>query len=361
MLRRTGSTALLCVLLLFIQSYVFPQDETPWLGTIGTREKRASVISIRTSASVTVSDGKKYVAESFYVDPQRGIFRIRYPDRTVTQGVEGKYFWTFDGKQEKEGGAPTETVVLGHQVHAQILFFERLHPGERETTTEAGLSSVTVRDTMAVWTFIYDQKSLNSMLIEIEGGPAVNFSFSDWREVDGIRLPFSVLIDDGIRKFDYRYTAIEFNKGTLADYRAPESDLTDEQNLLRLHRVVMDDHFFGDASGMKSINRAPFTVVSEGEVCTMTDAESDAGFDRIMGSRDYTVYDDLIRPVVKISKDGSLAWVVVKVYAKGVRFDSEGKPAGPLEFTSGWIELYEKTDGEWRMTGNVSNFAPDRK
>lgn len=361
MLRRTGSTALLCVLLLFIQSYVFPQDETPWLGTIGTREKRASVTSIRTSAAVTVSDGKKYVAESLYVDPQRAVFRTVYPDRALTQGVEGKYFWSFDGKEEKEGTAQTENIVLGHQVHAQILFFDSLHPGERETKTSAGLSSVSVRDRSAEWTFVYDLKGLNSMLIEIEGGPAVNFRFADWREVEGILLPFSVLIDDGMRKFNYTYSTIEFNRGTLADYRAPGSVLADEQKLLRLHRIVMDDHFFGDASGMKSVNRAPFTVVSEGEVYTMTDAESDAGFDRIMGSRDYTVYDDLIRPVVKISEDGSLAWVIVKVYAKGIRFDTEGKPAAPLEFTSAWIELYEKTDGVWKMTGNVSNFTPDRK
>lgn len=352
---------MLVALFLSAQVSVFPQDEAPWLGNIVSKDKRATISSIRTRADVSVSDGKKYVAESFYVDPQRAAFRTVDPDRKVTQGVDGKYYWTFDGEAEKEGTAQTENFVLGHQVHAQILFFESLHPGEREYSNGSNVKSVTVRDRSAEWTFVYDSKALNSLLIEFDGGPSVNFIFDDWRDVGGVIVPFKVLIDDGIRKFDYIYTAIEFNNGALADYRAPEAVLTDEQKLLRLHRIVMDDHFHGDATGMKSINQAPFTVVSEGEVYTMTDAESDAGFDRVMGSRDYTVYDDLIRPAVKISADGSMAWVIVKVYAKGVRFDKDGKPTGPLEFTSAWIELYERKEGKWKLTGNVSNFAPDRK
>lgn len=347
--------------MLFVQVSALAQEETPWLMNIGAREKRDSITSIRAKADVTVSDGKKYVAESFYLDPQRSAFQIRYPERTVTQAVEGRYFWTFDGKAEKEGTAQTEAIVLGHQFHAQILFFDQIHRGNLNSKEQGTLSIATAEDRSATWSMIHDSGLLRTMLIEIDGGPKITIRFSDLKSVDGILLPNTITIDDGERTFEYRYTSIEFNNGALADYRAPEAVLTDEQKLLRLHRIVMDDHFFGDASGMKSNNRAPFTVVSEGEVYTMTDAESDAGFDRIMGSRDYTVYDDLIRPVVKISADGSMAWVIVKVYAKGVRFDKDGKPTGPLEFTSAWIELYEKKEGKWKLTGNVSNFAPDRK
>ena len=30
-------------------------------------------------------------------------------------------------------------------------------------------------------------------------------------------------------------------------------------------------------------------------------------------------------------------------------------------FTSAWVSFFEQVDGEWKMTGNVSNFKPGRK
>ena len=101
--------------------------------------------------------------------------------------------------------------------------------------------------------------------------------------------------------------------------------------------------------------------VSDGDIYTMTGEQSDIMLDRIMASRDYTVYADLIRPIVKISEDGTLGRVIAQVSARGVRFDVNGAPSGPLEFVSAWIALYEKVQGQWRLTGNVSNLRPGRQ
>ncbi|REJ77252.1 MAG: hypothetical protein DWQ47_12720 [Acidobacteria bacterium] len=346
------------ILLLSVQISVFPQERIPWLSNIGAMEKRDSITSIRSTANVTVSDGKEYLAESFYVDPQRSIFRIKYPDRTLTQGVEGKYFWSFDGKEEKEGTPQTETIVLGHQFHAQILFFDQIHRGSIVTEEQSPLSISVADDRAAKWSMVHDSGVLRTMIIEIEGGPTVVNRFSDFRRIDGVLLPHAISIDDGERTFTYKFTSIEFNKGSLGDYRAPEAVLTDEQKLLRYHRIVMDDHFFENVDGMKSIN-SDMIVVSRGEVSRMSEAESDAGFDRIVKGKDHYIYDDLIRPIVKISEDGTLGWVIVRVYAKGTYLDEEGEPTEPLEFTSAWIEMYEKIKGRWLMVGNVSNFVQD--
>jgi hypothetical protein len=77
--------------------------------------------------------------------------------------------------------------------------------------------------------------------------------------------------------------------------------------------------------------------------------------------RNYTLYDDMIRPQVKISDDGTLGWVIVQVKAEGVRYGNEEQAERPLEFVCGWIELYEKVEGNWKMVGNVSNFRPGTK
>ena len=97
-------------------------------------------------------------------------------------------------------------------------------------------------------------------------------------------------------------------------------------------------------------------LVNRGEVHTLSGDETLQTLTGILTRTDYTVYDDLIRPVVHVSDDGTLGWVIVQVAAAGVRLDEDGKPAGSLEFVSAWVELYEKVDGSWRMNGNVSNF-----
>jgi hypothetical protein len=356
----------LAIVVLSVHCFVLgQQSDEPWLNSIGANQRLASVRTIIAEADVTVSDGLKYRTESLYIDPQRAAFRMTYPDRTVTRGVEGRYFWSFDGKAETESDASTEVFVLGHQVHAQILFFSQIHPGKllRGKADFIGepMDFAEVSGGDSVWTMFYDKSGPKGMKLKMAAGQTVQFEFGEFRPTGGVSLPNEVWMDDGQRRFKYVFSRIAINEGKLADFQAPEKVLTDEQRLLRRHRVVMDDHYFGDASGLKSINGEPFTVVSDGEVFTMSDEDADSGFDKIMSSRDYTVYDDLIRPIVKISRDGSLGWVTVRVFAKGVRFGEDGKPSGPLEFTSAWTELYEKIDGNWRMIGNVSNFAPERK
>jgi hypothetical protein len=59
-------------------------------------------------------------------------------------------------------------------------------------------------------------------------------------------------------------------------------------------------------------------------------------------------------PIVSVSADGTLGWVVVQVRARGVQGDAKE----PLAFVSAWIELYEKRKGRWVRVGNVSNFKP---
>lgn len=337
----------------------------PWLTNLhAERTVLDTVHTIRTRAEVTVSDGLTYVAETLLHDPQRAIFRLTYPDRTLTLGVEGRYIWTYDGTQETEASAFTEQVVLGHQVHAHLLFFDRLYSdySAPQPATFAGEPSLYVssrspdRSTKLYYTqaghpqgleFVYDTR------------PPIVFSFSDWQPVEGIRLPFAVSIDDGERQFQYRYTDVRFNTGALANFRAPEAVLTDEQHLLRLHRASMDAHFFEEASVLHHVRADSVLIVTEGTVQRMAGTTMDATMERIMASREHVVYDDLIRPIVKVSADGTLGWVTAQVLVRGVRLDEDGQPTGPLAFVSAWISLFEKIDGQWRFVGNVSNFQPE--
>ena len=93
--------------------------------------------------------------------------------------------------------------------------------------------------------------------------------------------------------------------------------LTEEQKLLRLHREIMDGHYF---ENMEIANRATadsLVILSGGEVYKMTGIQSNESLNKRMTTRDHVRYDDLIRPIIRISEDGTLGWVIVQVQAEG--------------------------------------------
>ena len=61
----------------------------------------------------------------------------------------------------------------------------------------------------------------------------------------------------------------------------------------------------------------------------------------------------MVDPVVRVSDDGTLGWVICQVKIAGSQGDES--------FSSvwAWIELYAKVDGTWKRVGNVSNRRPD--
>ena len=355
---------------LLLLSCLFPvfgnaqQPVIPWLQTITTEENLKGIGTISCQAEVTVSDGLTYKTHTVFHDPQRAIFQRIYKDRSVVEGVEGKYVWSFDGTEEKEVSEFVKNVILGHQFHAQILFFEKLHPSfdAPKATAFDGQNCYVLTSEDSGFKFYYKRTGYPlGMEIVRKEEENITFKFEDWRDVSGVDLPFFILIDDGSRKFQYNFKQVKFNSGSITEFRAPEAVLTEEQKLLRHHRIIMDGHFFGVTSAMKTQQNDTVAIVSEGEIYTIQGNQPDAMIDRIMASRDYTVYDDLVRPKVTISDDGTLGWVIAQIYAAGIRYDEDGNPTGPLEFTCSWVELYEKVGDKWKMSGNVSNFQPGRK
>lgn len=345
---------------LFLSSVSIAQS-LPWIEVIAPNKDLASIQTINSQADVTVSDGLTYSTHTIYNDAQRAIFRQIYEDLTATQGIEGKYIWSFDGKAEKEAPPFFADYVLGHQFHAQILFFDKFHSAistpEAATFNGQECQVLIGGNGVSGYKFYYQEGGYPiGMEILLEEGENIVYVYDDWRKVDGIELPFAINIDDGTRRFDYKFQQTTFNSGTIVDFRAPEDLINEEQKLLRHHRNIMDDHLFGTTEAIKSQQADTMTMVNAGEIDMVFANNPDPMIDRIMASRDYTVYDDLVRPQVQISDDGTLAWVIAQIYAKGMRFDEHGQPTIPLEFTCAWIELYKKQDGKWKMTGIVSNF-----
>jgi hypothetical protein len=130
---------------------------------------------------------------------------------------------------------------------------------------------------------------------------------------------------------------------------------SDTEALRALHEKVMRAHRESNVELVLEDDADEAVVAGRGVVSRPTREDRRTRMGPYLKSTVFEVYRDMVDPVVEVSADGSLGWVIVQIEARGVQTDAEGKKE-PLAFQSSWIELYRKSDGRWKRIGNVSNF-----
>jgi hypothetical protein len=133
--------------------------------------------------------------------------------------------------------------------------------------------------------------------------------------------------------------------------------VTDGDQLRALHEKVMQAHRQSAVELLLEDEAADYIVANRGEVSRPTLDERRRRLGAYLGRTSFQQYRDLVEPVVTVSNDGTLAWVIVQVQARGTQTVEDGREE-PIEFVSAWIELYQKKDGRWWRVGNASNFKP---
>jgi hypothetical protein len=140
---------------------------------------------------------------------------------------------------------------------------------------------------------------------------------------------------------------------------APGADRDAEAKaLLALHERGLRAHLQSDVDLLFAGDAGQeFVLANRGVISRPTLEERKAGLGPYLRATRFSVYRDQVPPIVKVSQDGSLGWVIAQVEARGEQTTASGKTE-PLEFVSAWVELYEKQNGRWLPVGNVSNFKP---
>jgi hypothetical protein len=137
----------------------------------------------------------------------------------------------------------------------------------------------------------------------------------------------------------------------------PARAATDVESLKALHEKVLRAHRAGDVEILFEDEGAGYVVANRGEVTRPTREERRSWLGPYLRSTTFEEYADVTEPVVKVSGDGTLGWVIAQVRVRGTQAAAGGEKR-PLAFESAWIELYEKRDGRWYRVGNLSNFKP---
>ncbi|HYP41945.1 MAG TPA: hypothetical protein VEX13_16425 [Chloroflexia bacterium] len=135
-------------------------------------------------------------------------------------------------------------------------------------------------------------------------------------------------------------------------------DLEQEKaELLEIHAKDRQAHFGRDVDLLLSHGTDEFISVSNGEIHRSTLAEQRAFFTAYFTGATYYEWDDLEPPIVHVSGDASMAWMIVRTKVRrATRLEGSGEER-EIEFVYAGIMTFEKQAGKWARVANVSTFA----
>jgi len=132
--------------------------------------------------------------------------------------------------------------------------------------------------------------------------------------------------------------------------RSPQAAVSpQEQELLAVHAADRRAHLARDVDALLLHGGPEIVEVRDGEVHRLTREQVRENFRTYFGKAHFTAWHDLSPPVVSVSPDGRLGWMIVRVHVAYW----ERSPEGVLKTTDevlAWMASYERVGGTWRMT-----------
>lgn len=129
----------------------------------------------------------------------------------------------------------------------------------------------------------------------------------------------------------------------------------ERQELLQIHEADRQAHFATDVDLLLANSSDQFILVTKGDISTISRSELHSMMGTSFAGATYYEWDDLNPPMVRISRDGSMAWMITRLNVRYTRLDSSGKEQ-ERHFVYAGIMTYEKLDGKWLRVANVSTF-----
>ena len=136
------------------------------------------------------------------------------------------------------------------------------------------------------------------------------------------------------------------------------ADLEKEKaELLRLHRASREAHLKTDVGLLLSDSPEDFVAVSRGKIHRVRKADERKQFEEYFKGAKYYEWDDAEEPIVHVSKDASMAWMITRVRVRRTQRGASGADQEE-KFVYAGIMTYEKRAGKWVRVANVSTFEP---
>ena len=128
------------------------------------------------------------------------------------------------------------------------------------------------------------------------------------------------------------------------------------QTLLELHEQSRAAHFATDVEAAVADLAEEQIVVRDGAVRRMRKEDVRQTMTGYFAGATFHEWDDIEPPIVKVSDDASIAWMMTNTKVRLAKAGDDGNES-ETAFVYAGILTYEKRDGRWVRTANVSTFA----
>jgi hypothetical protein len=128
-----------------------------------------------------------------------------------------------------------------------------------------------------------------------------------------------------------------------------------ERELLALHQADRRAHFEHDIQELLAGVGGELLDVRDGRINHLSRDAVRKQFAEYFQTAQFIAWDDLEPPIVRVSGDGNMGWMIITYTEK----DKSGKSV-VQDAVMAWMSAYEKHNGKWTMTAVTSTTAPDR-
>ena len=134
----------------------------------------------------------------------------------------------------------------------------------------------------------------------------------------------------------------------------PSADLEKEKaELLRIHKSDREAHFNTDVDRLLENSPEEFISLGRGKINRSSKEDARKMFTGYFRDAKYYEWDDVEEPIIRISNDASMAWMITRTRVRRVQKKPDGAEQEE-KFVYAGIMTYEKRDGRWVRVANVS-------
>ena len=151
--------------------------------------------------------------------------------------------------------------------------------------------------------------------------------------------------------------AVSWSSLTACQEKEPFDRERATAEIMALHNAQRDYHFNKDSVSFVDQLSADFIAVNRGIISSPTREENLGRYNTYFSAVEFVEWDDVQKPVIRFSSDGTLAYTVVDKIVK-VRYPSESgtKEFGETHFA--WVAIYRKTENGWKIESAISTNKP---
>jgi hypothetical protein len=339
------------------------------LKAIGGREELARVRSIYAFADCT-GPGGKYSTELYSATGLRLVFKqVKQGGATFIGYTNGEEYWTKD--KMGEVSLEDKNAAFSWRSHEfQWLAFGLLErfrdpsfAGEEEFNGRRAFKLRLTDELGQPAHFFFDKESglmlgftvLNPF--ERRRPETIRIVFNEWKQVGKIKLPSKVTATDKQEDYVLSFKEIALNRLDEKIFSVPVQ-VAAIKELLELHNQARAAHFKRDAKLLVSSFADDFTDIRDGKVQKPQREASISRLQAYFNRSTFLEWDDIKPPVIRVSEDATMAYVVVQKKVKLLTKDEKGAEYEEVEVFA-WVALYRKIGGKWMLTLVASTRTPE--